>query len=201
MVSLVIDKKVNDLFHFGGILKTGSLSVFDYPNFEYEYDDVESNYGTTSSYTFPYGPSSGSFAGGSTKTLGWSVGGFVSLNRSLSRNDKDWFFVRFDLEHFRLKDQYDFIWSQVEYVGLDKQEILISDKGDYIYHAISFATRAGYQRFLDKKNRLFAQANLGVCYYHPYYVDSKGQGYWTGTPFMGVEFEAGAGIGYVIKRK
>jgi hypothetical protein len=203
MISLTVDKKINDLIHFGGILKTGSLKVFDYPDFEYDYsgDDVISNNTTLSEYTFPYNQMNGRFAGGSTKTTGISLGGYLSLNRSLSRSEKDWFFVRFDLEYLFLMDRYDLKWSQIEYVGLEKEETIISDRGEYVYHAAAIATRAGYQRFFDKKDRLFAQANIGACYYHPLYPNDKFSGYGIGAPFMGVEFEAGLGIGYVIKQR
>jgi len=203
MIAITVDKKINDLFHFGGIVKTGSLSVFRYPDFYYDYTDTtfDSNNNTLPDYTFPYSENKGNFAGGSTKMRSWSLGGYFSLNRSLSRKEKDWFFIRFDLMFLRLKDSYNFRWSQAEYVGIEKQEKITVDQGEYTYGSIAFSTRPGYQRFLDKKNRFFAQVNLGICYYHPLYFNSEGSGYSTGTPFMGVEFEVGGGIGYVIKKK
>jgi hypothetical protein len=117
---------------------------------------------------------------------------------------KDWFFIRFDFEHLRLSDNYDFTWLKRTWNGLDFDKEIIRDQGIYNYHAIGIATRAGYKRILGKDKRFFAQANFGVSYYHPYYpepMESGQSGYWTKTPFMGVEFEAGAGIGYFIKKK
>jgi hypothetical protein len=202
MVAFTVDKKLNDLFHFGGILKTASLTVFNYPNFEYDYSEENSASNNTllSDYPFPYGQYNGSFAGGSTRITGWSLGAYASLNKCLSRLKTDWFFVRFSTEYLFLKDQYDLRWSQMEFVGLERREKIIAEKGTYKFNAIAFASRAGYQRYFGKKDRFFAQANLGVSYYHPIYSDPNTSGYGTGTPFVGVEFEAGAGIGYVIKQ-
>lgn len=203
MIAITFDKKISNLFHFGGILKTGSLSVFSYPDFNYDYNDstFDSNNNILPGYTFPYSENKGSFAGGSTKMTSWSLGTYLSLFRSLSQNKKDWFFIRFDLDFLRLKDSYNFRWSQVEYVGIEKQEKITNDQGVYTYGSIALSSRPGYQRFLDKKNRFFAQVNLGICYYHPLYFNSEGAGYASGTPFMGVEFEVGGGIGYVVKKK
>jgi hypothetical protein len=203
MIAITVDKKMNDLVHFGGIVRSGSFSVFNYPNFYYDYNDstFDSNNNIIAGYTFPYMENKGNFAGGSTKMTSWSLGSYLSLNRSLSRNDKDWFFIRFDIEFLHIKDSYDFRWSQVEYVGIEKQEKITVDQGEYTFGAIAFSTRPGYQRFLDKKDQIFAQVNLGFCYYHPLYFDSEGSGYSTGTPFMGVELEVGGGIGYVFKKK
>lgn len=203
MIAITVDKKISDLFHFGGIVKTGSLSVFRYPDFYYDYNDTtfDSNNNILPDYTFPYSENKGNFAGGSTKMTSWSLGAYLSLNRSLSQNKKNWFFIRFDLECLRLKDSYDFRWSHVEYVGLEKQEKITEDQGVYTYGSIALSSRPGYQRFFDKKNRFFAQVNLGICYYHPLYFNSEGSGYASGTPFMGVEFEVGGGIGYVVKKK
>lgn len=203
MISLVFDKKINDLVHFGGFVKTGSLNDFHYPTIVYE-DEIVATQGSNSSFTFPYGPeSSADFMGGKTRTSGWSIGGYLSLNRSLSRYDKDWFFIRFDLEHLWLSDNYDFSWAIRTWNGFDYDKEFIRDEGVYNYNAIGFATRAGYKRILGKDERFFAQLNLGISYYHPIYkepMELGHSGYWTGTPFMGVEFEAGAGIGYVIKK-
>ncbi len=208
MIALVIDKKKNDLVHFGGFAKTGSLTDFHYPTIDYDLNIVK-NHGSSSSYTFPYGPlehpseGSADFISGKTRTMGWAIGTYLSLNRSLNRYDKDWFFIRFDLEHLRLSDNYDFLWSVTTWNGLDFDQEFKRDQGIYNYHAIGFATRAGYKRILGKDGRFFAQLNLGVSYYHPYYpepMEAGQSGYWTGTPFMGVEFETGIGVGYILKK-
>jgi hypothetical protein len=209
MISLVFDKEINDLVHFGGFAKTGSLTDFHYPTIVYEEETVATE-GSSSSSNFPYGPleylsqSSADFISGTSRTKGWAIGGYISLNRSLSMYKKDWFFIRFDVEHLRLSDNYDFTWLKRTWNGLDFDKEIIRDQGIYNYHAIGIATRAGYKRILGKDKRFFAQANFGVSYYHPYYpepMESGQSGYWTKTPFMGVEFEAGAGIGYFIKKK
>ena len=206
MLILLGDKKLNDLVHVGGFVKTGSLTQFQYPTIIYEEDQSGAIFSNGGQYTFPYGPEDASrFIGGTTRTMGWSAGGFISLNRSLSRQEKDWFFVRFDLEHLRLTDEYDFIWQQTKWTFTGPMYTTVTDQGRYNYHAIGFATRAGYKRFFGNKDKVFAQVNVGVSYYHPYYPDDmemgSSGGYWTGTPFMGVEFEAGAGVGYVFKKR
>lgn len=210
MLSLVGDLKTNEMVHFGAFIKTGSLRDFYYPDITYEYDEenvpVQSS---NSSYTFPYGPlpylsdSSALFMGGKTKTFGWSVGGYFCLNKSLDRKDKNWFFIRFDLEHLRLSDQYDLLWAIRAWNGMSMVTTTRKDQGTYNYHAVGIATRAGYKLILGKDEQLFIQCNLGVSYYHPYYpqpMEGGQSGYWTGTPFMGVEFEVGAGVGYLFRK-
>jgi hypothetical protein len=204
MISLTVDKKINDLVHFGGIVKTGSLSVFHYPDARYEYieEEIDPIQASDPSYIFPYGQINILSQERSSKTTGWSVGGYLSLNKSLSRSDRDCFFLRFDLEHLRLKVSSFSKTLQEELLNPTETQVeTIIVQEEYTYNAISFSTRAGYQRFFDNKKRIFGQLNLGVGYYHPYYPNSNSSIYDKEAPFVGVEFEAGAGIGYILKKK
>jgi hypothetical protein len=193
MIALTVDTKINDLVHFGGIAKTGSLAVFHYPDSRYEYTEED---------IFPYGQINILFQERSSKTRGWSIGGYFSLNKSLSRLDRDWFFLRFDVEHWRLQVNSLSKTLLEELISPTETQVeTITVQEEYAYNAISFATRAGYQRFFDKKKRIFGQLNLGVGYYHPYYPNSNSSNYDKEAPFIGVELEVGAGIGYIIKKK
>lgn len=213
MLAIHGEKVFNPLVQLGIYAKTGSLNEYIYRDVEYLLDEYGYYIPTTEVHDFPYAhdppkeandlPNITGLAdliAARTRTNGWGVGSYLNLSRELGRYAKDWFFFRFSVEYLFLADQYQLYWGSPE-TGLTNA---VEQCGTYRFDAIGCASRAGYKRFIDKDDRFFMLANLGVSWYKPFYRDgfsNGGSNYGFSAPFVGVEFIGGLGLGYSFIRK
>lgn len=213
MLAIHGEKVFNPLVQVGVYAKTGSLSHFDYRDINYELDNDGICIPTSEVPEFPYAHDapdaannlpevvgSARLLSAETRISGGGAGAYLCLSRELGRYAKDWFFIRFSAEYLWLSDNYKLLWGTP---GMDSQNA-VEQSGTYRFDAIGYGTQAGYKRFLDREDRLFIQANLGVSWFYPYYRDGFSNGgfnYSFSAPFVGVEFIGGLGVGYTFGRK
>ncbi len=192
VVQLSIKKQLNDIFDLGCYVKGGSFIDHRYSKITAESKQKFSLLPSIESYSFPYATIGVSHGSTDFKIL--ALGAFLNLNHSLNNRKKDWFIFRFNLEGGPAEDHYNLRMFSSD---LDDFDI---KNGVYKFFFIGVGTRAGYKRFLDKRNRISAEIALGLSYYHPnYYDETTAAGYESPTPFVGVETELSVGLGYLFK--
>jgi hypothetical protein len=191
VVQLSIKKQLNDVFDLGGYFKGGSFIDHRYSKITAESLQKFSLLPPIESYSFPY--ASINVSHGSTNIKMIALGAFLNLNQPLNNRKKDWFFLRFNIEGGPVEDHY-----SLRMFSSDTEDFDINS-GVFKFFSIGVGTRAGYKRFLDKKNRFSAEIALGLSYYHPNYYDKTTVGYDSTPPFVGVETELSVGFGYLFK--
>lgn len=201
VMHLSVEKKFSEMVDVGLYIKGGSLIEQKYPVIKPESSQRWSLLPPIDSYTFPYSTANpeGTFSHGSTKMNMLGFGTYINFNSALNYRKKDWFFIRFNLEGGYVQDNYSFILNNESSLEGNTEGTSINN-GKYEFITIGAGTRAGYKRYLDKRNRFSSQVALGLSYYHPHYHKTvSGIGYGPVTPFFGVEYELSIGFAYLFK--